>query len=238
MRRLKIIAVILVIGLTCFGIYKLYDKEEYSYYLVMGDYVSNTQTFNSEPVNSFASYVGEYLTKNKLVNEVSKGYLKNNMTSKKMLEMIEKDSYVENDESLVNLIKKSKYITITLGVNDIVNQIKYDTLKDKLIYDKEDIAHKVEIFKHNYHEIVEEIKDINDNAKVILVGCYNLYGDSEVSLLINEAIADIASGNNCYFVDVSDIRDKYMYQENELYLNKLGQEVISNKVINLISEIK
>ena len=70
-------------------------------------------------------------------SEVNTGYLKNNLTSKKLLEMIEKDSYKIDDSSLVDLIKKSKYITISLGMNDIISQVKYDELSDKLIYDKD-----------------------------------------------------------------------------------------------------
>ena len=79
------------------------------------------------------------------VNDVNSKYLRNNMTSKKLLEMIENDVYILNDSSLVDLISKSKYITISLGINDIINQIKYDSKSNKLIYDKDVINTKIEI---------------------------------------------------------------------------------------------
>lgn len=238
MKKICRICVCLVLGLSLvIGVVSLIKKEDYSYYLVMGDYVSKNQIINDKEISSFSYLVGEYLKQEEVVNEVNDVYLKNNMTSKKLLEMIEKDSYIE-DSSLVSLIKKSKYITITLGINDVLNQIKYDSNKNKLIYDKDIITNKIEIFKHNYHEIIQEIKNINNNVNVLLVGCYVVYQDDKLSKNINDAIKEVASENSAYFIDISDIEDKYMYQENELYLTNLGQEVISSKVISVIKEIE
>lgn len=238
MKKLKIVVSLLVVFAFCFGIYSLVNEEEYSYYLVMGDYISNNQIFDSKEVDSFSVLVGDYLREEKVVNEVNKGYLKNGMTSKQMLEMIEKGSYKIDDSNLVDLIKKSKYITITLGINDVINQVKYDSLSDELVYDKDVINNKIEVFKHNYHQILQEIKDINSDAKVLLVGCYSLYGDSSISDLINVATETVAKENDSYYIDVSDINDTYMYQNNELYLTGLGQEEISRKVISKIKQIE
>ena len=142
MKKICRICVCLVLGVSLvIGVVSLIKKEDYSYYLVMGDYVSKNQIINDKEISSFSYLVGEYLKQEEVVNEVNDVYLKNNMTSKKLLEMIEKDSYIE-DSSLVSLIKKSKYITITLGINDVLNQIKYDSNKNKLIYDKDIIQIK------------------------------------------------------------------------------------------------
>lgn len=239
MKKFKILGSLSLVFLLIIGVTLLINKKEYSYYLAIGDYVSNNQFIDNSNINGFSYMVGEYLTNDKEVNGVNTSYLKNNMTSKKMLEMIEKDAYKEKDESLVSLIKKSKYITISLGINDLISNIKYDSNNKRLIYDKEIINNKIAIFKHNYHEILEGINEINDNAKVILVGVYNIYGDDELADSINLAINEVANEfSNGYYVDISDIGDKYMYMDNELYLTNFGQEVISNKVISLIKELK
>ena len=238
MKKIKVIAIICVAFVFVIGVSVFVKKDDYNYYLVIGDYVSNDQLINGEKVESFSSLVSMYLENEKLVNESNVEYLKNNMTSKKLLEMIEANSYKENKADLVNLIKKSKYITITLGINDIINQIKYDSYSNKLVYDKDVIVNKIEMFKHNYHQIIQEIKDINKEAKLILVGSYTLYSDEVLSDLVNDAIVEVSSEFDAYYVDVSEIRDKYLFQENELYLNKLGQEVISRKVISLIKKIE
>lgn len=238
MKKIKIGICLLLVMVFCLGGFFLLKKDDYCYYLAIGDYISNEQVFEDKTVNSFSNLLGDFLVEEKVVNEVSTGYLKNNMTSKKMLEMIEKDSYKVDDSKLVDLIKKSKYITITLGINDVISQVKYDSYKNKIIYDKDVISNKIDIFKHNYHEIVEQIKDINGDAKVLLVGCYSLYGDKELSTLINDATKSVSEDTDSYYVDVSDIEDKYMYQDNQLYLTSLGQEEIYKKVINVIRNIE
>lgn len=238
MKKIKLIiscAMVLVVALSVFC---FLNKEDYSYYLVMGDYVSKSQIVNEKKIDSFSSLVGEFLLNENKVNEVNAGYLKNNMTSKKMLEMIENETYKKDSKDLETLIKKSKYISITLGINDIINNIKYDSNNKKIIYDKEIINNKIEIFKHNYYKIVEEIKDINKDATILLVGSYKVYGDDELNVLLNEAIKSVAIESNAYYVDISDINDRYVYQENELYLTSFGHEKICQKVISLLKEIE
>lgn len=238
MKKIKIIGSLVLVVFICIGGYFLYKKDDYSYYLALGDYMSNKQVLNDKEIESFSSFLGEYLMEAKEVNEVNHGYLKNNMTSKKLLEMIEKDSYKIDNSSLVDLIKKSKYITISLGMNDILGQIKYDSVNNELIYDKDLINNRIEVFKHNYHEIVEEIKDLNRDASVILIGCYSIYGDKEISSLINSAISEVSIESSSYYVDLNEITDRYMYSENELYLNNIGQEFVYNKVVSLLEEIE
>lgn len=238
MKKIKYISGFVLIFILVFGLFLLNKKENYSYYLVLGDYISNNQLLNDQNVESFSSYVASYLCDNKLVNESNTGYLKNNMTSKKMLEMIEKDTYKDDETALVSLIKKSKYITITLGINDIINLLKYDTYQNKLVYDKDIIVNKIEILKHNYHEIIEEIKNLNSDVKVFTIGVYQLYEDKELMGMMNSTIKEVSREQDAYYVDISNINDKYMYQDNELYLTNLGQEEISKKVISLIKQIE
>ena len=232
MKKLKVISCCVVIVSLIIGVIYLFKKEDYSYYLIMGDYVSNSQVLGEKEVTSFSSLLGDFLLENKKVNEVNNGYLKNNMTSKSLLEMIEKDSYKTDNTSLTKLIKDSKYITITLGINDVIKQVKYDTFNDQLMYDKDIISNKIEVFKHNYHQILEEIKELNDRAVVLLVGCYSVYGDNSLSLMINEAIEEVSEGYAVY-VDVGDL-DRYLYHSNELYLTDMGQEHIYKKVVECI----
>ena len=226
-----VLSFVLILGLVL-----VYHKKDYCYYLAMGDYVSNKQVLGDEQVNSFSSLLGDYLVENKLVNEVNSSYLKNNMNSKTLLEMIEKDSYKIENSSLSKLIKNSRYITISLGINDVIKQVKYDSYNDKLIYDKDIIDNKIDIFKHNYHAILEEIKDINKNAKVILVGNYKIYNDEYLSDKINDAIKEVALCG-AYYVDLSDL-DRYVLNENEIYLTNKGQEIVYNRVVECINTIE
>ena len=234
MRKVRLVLIFCLMLSIFGGLFLLRGKNEYSYYLAIGDYLSKEQNQNGEEVQSFANYFGNYLLDNHEVKAVSNTYSLNNMTSKKMLEIIEGETSNEDDDKLAKLIKKSKYITISLGINDILNQVKYDSLEDKLVYDKDLIKNKIEICKYNYYKVVEEIKDINDNAKVILVGYYDIYGDSEIVSALNESIKDVAIDTGAVYIDNSALKDNYLYKENKLYLTSLGHEEISRKIIEAI----
>lgn len=238
MKKIKLLVSCLMIFILFLGLTLIIDKKDYSYYLVMGDYISHNQVFDSQEVVSFSNIVGDFLLQEDLIQEVNSQYLKNNMTSKQMLEIIESNSYKKDEKNLQDLIKKSEYISISLGINDIASQIKYNSNKKALIYDEDIIEQKIGMFKHNYHEILDEIKQLNKDAKIVLIGCYGFYNQSEVSSMLNDAVNEVAMEFEAYYVDVSDITDKYMYQENELYLTDLGQEEVSKKVISLIKEIE
>ena len=237
MKKSKIVSYLILFSLIIVGIGILFTKDEYSYYLSLGDYVSNYVMVDDVKVESFTDMVGDYLINEDKVAEHKSDYVSNNMTSKKLLEMIEGNVYNNEGSGLVDEIKKSKYVTITLGINDVLNYIKYDSISDKLIYDEEILKEKINVFKHNYYNIVNEIKDINKESNVMLVGTYSIYGDNVVSHLLNDAIKDVSINYNCHFIDVSDIGDNYLYTSNKLYLNGMGQEVITNKVIAKINEM-
>jgi hypothetical protein len=237
LKKSKIVSYLILFSLIIVGIGILFTKDEYSYYLSLGDYVSNYVMVDDVKVESFTDMVGDYLINEDKVAEHKSDYVSNNMTSKKLLEMIEGNVYNNEGSGLVDEIKKSKYVTITLGINDVLNYIKYDSISDKLIYDEEILKEKINVFKHNYYNIVNEIKDINKESNVMLVGTYSIYGDNVVSNLLNDAIKDVSINYNCHFIDVSDIGDNYLYTSNKLYLNGMGQEVITNKVIAKINEI-
>lgn len=237
LKKFKIVSYLILLSLIIVGIGILFTKDEYSYYLSLGDYVSNYVMVDDVKVESFTDMVGDYLINEDKVAEHKSDYVSNNMTSKKLLEMIEGNVYNNEGSGLVDEIKKSKYVTITLGINDVLNYIKYDSISDKLIYDEEILKEKINVFKHNYYNIINEIKDINKESNVMLVGTYSIYGDNVVSNLLNDAIKDVSINYNCHFIDVSDIGDNYLYTSNKLYLNGMGQEVITNKVIAKINEM-
>ena len=204
-------------------------------YLILGDYSSKEQRQEDKTIKSFADSVGEFLLKEKRIKKVEKEYSSNSMTSKKLLEMIEEGVYDKDKDNIVKEIKNSKYISITLGINDVIKDIKYDLLNDEFIYNMDVLESKIDIFNHNYYKIIEEIKDINKDAKVILVGVCNGYDDI-VFERINDSIKDVAAYSENIYVETSDIKDEYLYLDNKLYLNNKGQEILANKVILMIKE--
>lgn len=229
--------VVLCVIAILFGLYKvLFINKKLDTYLALGDYLSVSGNLKGEEIISFSTLLGDYLTKDNLVSNVNNNYVSSSYDSDMLLEMISKDAYSGNDDGLVNVIKNSKYITISVGMNDIIDYIRFDSSKQKVIYDEEFIKRKLEIMKQNYYEIVEQIKDINEKSKVYLVGYYFPYDwvDEEykeevnkVFLMLNECIKDVSVISDAYYVDISEVsKEEYMFSKNQIYLNQSGHEYV------------
>ena len=196
-------------------------------YLVMGDYLSVNRKVDGKEIASFTSLLGEYFVDNNLIDEINSSYAFSGVDSSKLLEMIEKDAYSGKDDGLVSLIKESKYITVSVGMNDIIEYIKFDSSNKKVVYDKEFIKRKMEIMKQNYLEIVEEIKQLNEGVSVYLIGYYSpLEYEEEVFNMLNDSIKQVSELCNVYYVDISGVNEYEDMFQSDIYLNSLGQEYV------------
>ncbi len=216
---------------------KVFDSnKKLNTYLAIGDYLSVSGNLRGERITSFSDMLGEYFVSNEIVGNVNTNYTASSIDSFALLEMISKDSYSGKDSGLASLIKDSKYITISVGMNDIIEYIRFDSNNQKMIYDKEFIKRKLEIMKQNYYEIIEEIKEINSEASVLLVGYYcpfnwvdsdNLESVNEVFDLLNNSVKQVSELMNVSYVDISSVGvEENMYSRGQIYLNQEGQEVV------------
>lgn len=211
------------------------DNKKCNTYLALGDYLSVSGSLKGEKIDSFATILGDYLTKNEMVKSVNNSYTSSSIDSELLLEMICKDAYKGNEEGLVSLIKDSKYITISVGMNDILQYLRFDSNKQEIVYDKEYIKRKLEIMKQNYYEIVENIKEINSDCNIYLMSYYcpfgwvsnNKEGVFEVFNLLNDSIKEVGELMDVYYVDISEVsKEEYMFNKYQVYLNELGHEYV------------
>ena len=197
-------------------------------YLAIGDYLSVSGKLKGEEITSFTSLLGDYFVSNNLISEVNTSYTSSNIDSSLLLEMIVKDAYSGNDSGLVSLIKDSKYITISVGMNDVIKYIRFDSNNKEAIYDKEHIKRKLEIMKQNYYEIVDEIKELNEGVSVYLVGYYSPfeYGE-EVFNMLNDAVKEVSELTNVCYVDISGVNGvENLFDNNQIYLNNTGHKYV------------
>lgn len=225
-----------ILALT-FSLIRICSKEEaLDTYLVIGDYLSVSGYLNEEKIESFSSLLGEYFIDNDIVSKVNSNYAFSSVDSSLLLKMISEDSSSGKDDGLVGAIKDSKYITISVGMNDILEYIRFDSNNQKIVYDKEYIKRKLEIMKQNYYEIVEEIKSINGNASIYLLSYYSPFlwveeeckdQVSEVFYMLNECVEDVVELTSVKYVDISAVGEtRYMVNNKQIYLNQLGQEYV------------
>lgn len=217
-------------------------ENEKNTYLVLGDYLNVSGNLENNKIVSFSELLGKYFVEKNEIENVNRNYVSSSVNSEELLEMISKDSYSGKDNGLNSQIKNSKYITISVGMNDILEYIRFDSNNQKIVYDKEFIKRKLEILKQNYYEIIEQVKEINSDAEVYLVGYYfpfmwvdeeNKESVNEVFKLLNDSIKDISEVSDVYYVDISEVsKEEYMFSKYQIYLNELGHEYVFSLIKN------
>ena len=232
-KLIRYLIVVFCIMAILFALVKvLTPSKKVNTYLAIGDYLSVSGDLKGESITSFTNLLGDYLVDNKLVENVNYSYSSSGIDSSKLLEMINKDAYLSNGDNLIKQIENSKYITISVGMNDILQYIRFDSNNKEIIYDKEFIKRKLEVMKQNYYESVEEIKNINDEVSVYLIGYYCPFATeeddfSEVFNMLNDSIRQVSELMSVNYVDISSVNKKEnMVYENEIYLNSLGHELV------------
>lgn len=231
-----IVVVLCVIAILFALVRVLSVNKKLDTYLVLGDYLSVSGNLKGDNIKSFSSLLGDYLVNDKMVSNVDDNYVFAGMDSELLLEMISKEAYGVEEKGIVNLIENSKYITISVGMNDIIDYIRFDSSKQKVIYDKEYIKRKLEIMKQNYYEIVDAIKDINESSKVYLMSYYYPYywvdeeyreDACEVFKMLNDSIKEVSKVSDVYYVDISEVsKEENMFNKSQIYLNQLGHEYV------------
>ena len=231
-----LIVVFCVISILFALVKVLIPTKKINTYLALGDYLSVSGILKGEEVHSFSTMLGEYLVNGDLVEVINDNYTYSNIDSASLLEMICKDSYSGEDEGLTSLIKESKYITISVGMNDILQYIRFDSTNQNMEYDKDYILRKLEIFKQNYYEIIDEIKELNEEVSVYLIGYYcpfdwvdeeNKSNVNQIFYMLNSAIKDVSEITDVCYVDISDVgKEENMFNKHQIYLNQQGQDSV------------
>ena len=190
---IRYLIVIFCVLAILFALVKVLKPDnKFNTYLAIGDYLSVSGNLRGEKITSFSSLLGDYFVENKLVDEVNTSYTSSSINSTLLLEMINKDAYTGNDNGLVSLIKDSRYITISVGMNDIIQYIRFDSNNQEIVYDKEFIKRKLEIMKQNYYEIIDEIGPAHDKKFTCQVKVDDIVMGTPVYLKIPKLLKDFS----------------------------------------------
>lgn len=132
------------------------------YYLALGD--SLTRGVGDETQDyGYTVRLQQELEKWSMVEEVeldNRG--KNGRRSDQLLNLLERGHYEEE-------LAKANLITITLGGNDVMKIVKKNLFSmKKSMFDKE-----LPRFAERYEQVIAEIRKVNPEAPIILVGFYN-----------------------------------------------------------------
>lgn len=141
-------------------------------------------------------------------------------------------------------IRKANIITLTIGGNDIMKVVKKDLFNLKV----EAFEKELDKFERNYDQILQEIREINSTAPIIIMGLYNPITivtdeESEFDLILNdwnEAIQEMAnSDRNACFVPIDHLfvtNTNLVYHTDFFHPNSKGYQLVLEEIVNTMQE--
>ncbi|MBD7944336.1 GDSL family lipase [Psychrobacillus sp. Sa2BUA9] len=144
------------------------------------------------------------------------------------------------DGEIDHQIRKADLITITIGGNDVMKVFKKDLFNLQI----EAFEKELQRFERNYDDILEEIREVNSSAPILMIGIYNpitIVTDetSEVDQIItdwNDTIESLSYSNtNACFAPIDTLFDSnanLVYHTDFFHPNSKGYELIVENVVN------
>ena len=218
---------IISIGIGVKLVNKDNDEEKKDIYLAMGDYLTSVQD----------SYSDIYHQDNNIKN-YSKFLSRKSMTSADLLRLLTIDTsiiYKGYNHSISSIIKKSEIITISLGYNDIMNNVRYNSISNEYIYDCDILDRLVSSLQSNLFDIIEFIYSYNDKVKVYVLSSYYPYprienSDELIVNGINEAIKEACKDSGAGYVDINGVSKIDYINDGDYIPNNEGMKYIANLI--------
>ena len=167
------------------------------------------------------------------------------MKSKELLYYVSSNAYLNNENkkiSINQLIKESKYVVISIGINDLLSKLILNKYESKLTYDIDNISLMLSLFEQNLFNIIEHILLVNESCKIIVTTYddpfYLVNKQDEIHTILNKLNLTLISVCNFFeqhYVEIKLNNTMYYNDLNSVYPNDLGNqkiaEIIYQKII-------
>ncbi len=216
-------------------------------YVALGDSIAHGMNEVGAIGLGYPDYVAQALQKEGFITSFNKGFAMSGYTTKNVLADIQNDvaktvtgfGYPMEQVKLKASIKEAEIITLTIGANDLLPILKesqtagIDTLA---------IIKATKEAVTNIAAILTEIKKLNPQAEVYVMGYYNsfpYYGESlqnQFKILLatmNTTIKTTVEKAGAFFVPTSDIVAKdvpsYLPNPENIHLSEAGYFAVANE---------
>ena len=167
------------------------------------------------------------------------------MKSKELLYYVSSNAYLNNENkkiSINQLIKESKYVVISIGINDLLSKLILNKYESKLTYDLDNISLMLSLFEQNLFNIIEHILLVTEFCKIIVTTyddpLYLVDKQDEIHTILNKLNLTLISVCNFFeqhYVEIKLNNTMYYNDLNLFYPNDLGNqkiaEIIYQKII-------
>lgn len=144
----------------------------------------------------------------------------------------------KNDKDVHELIKESDYLLLSIGSNDIFNNINSIKVDKDMIYDAYEIMYQKLIV------LIEKINKINKYIKIIYIGQYFPYPHSKtllkfdyikaLDLYINRLEIKFKNFNKVIISkEIFDNKDTFLPNKRDIHLSSEGYQFVYTKVLEV-----
>ncbi|WP_241535869.1 GDSL-type esterase/lipase family protein [Indiicoccus explosivorum] len=257
MKKLMFIAGLLLVLSGCSGPFRFLQNEavprespEFSEYTVAPNFIPHTIVLTalgdslSQGVgdeDSLSGYVGRLAVDMAAWPGVEgvmvKNTAKRGRRSDQLLAMF-------HEGKLTGPVTRADYIVMTIGGNDVMKVVKNNlfNLTPEAFYEE------LELFETRYRNIIGQIRELNGNSPIIMVGIYNplsVFTDeatefNEIIEAFNDEIREVveADPQGC-FVPVSEFffkNENLVYHTDFFHPNAKGYDLIAERVLDRMEE--
>ncbi|MBG9590661.1 SGNH/GDSL hydrolase family protein [Cytobacillus firmus] len=147
-------------------------------------------------------------------------------------------------DEVKDVVKNADAVIITIGGNDVMKVVRENFSNLKL----RAFAKEKEIYEQNLTEVLDSIKEVNPNSKIVLIGLYNPFLKwfseiTEINAILgdwNDTSQDILRNYpGTYFVEIDDIfenTDDNLLYTDYFHPNDKGYELIAGRVHQILTE--
>lgn len=230
----KILSIIIVV-LAVFLIY-LGFKDEEIYYLSLGDYLSNGINPYGTKDYGYSDYVKDYIDENDKL-EIYVNYSDKNTRTIDLIKDIEDNIKIDvmgKSKTIQNALIKADLLTLSIGMNDLLDNVKFNN-----DFSVNDLYDKFEEVIVDYEKLFELLRTYC-KEEIILIGLYNSLDSESLNEFFeyaNKKLSNLASSYNINYINIyEDFKNSEYFENNKIYPNKLGYEVIFDKMVDIINE--
>lgn len=229
---MKKILTILIILLSVFLIY-IGFKDKKIYYLSLGDYLANGINQYGIKDYGYTDYIIDYLKENDIYELSVNDTVSNKKTAIDIINDIKNNVIVKvngKDKTFQNVLVKADLITISLGLNDLLNDLEFND-----DFSINDLYTKLESVLIDYEEMFKLIR-LYSKEPIFFIGVYNPTKNEKLKEFFeysNAKIEKLCSENKINYINIYEEFDQYLVS-NSLFPNKEGYKLIANKIISFL----
>lgn len=247
LRRIKKLSILtIILAISTFIIYKVSYKDEIIY-VALGDSLALGTTPYGNTDYGYSDYIKDYLSDKDKLGYFNKEFAKNGYKTDDIIEDIYNNRGIIKDEKMITIkkaLREANLVTISLGANDILQNISFNNIKDKLS--------SIEELKRDIDEVIEKVDEtlleVKKYAKgnIVVIGYYNPFPrltnyKKDIDELIdysNIGYKKICDKNNVYYLKISHLlsdKDEFFPNPLDIHPNSKGYRVISDEFINFLN---